>query len=664
MAEMIAVLVSLPLLAYVLFFYASRVWTRGWRDSAIRAATAWGVVVVLITELLTFPGWLTKAGLAFAWLVIDVAALIFLWQLVRSRGDQPHRKGAWNILCQWVLGLGGANVGLLGGVAIVLAVAGVVALLSPPNTWDVMAYHMPRVMHWIQNHGVAFYPTHELRQLHMAPWAEFAMLQLHLLVGDDTLNTLVQWFSLLASVVGITWLARSMGAGSRGQILAAVFCATIPQGLLQASGAKNDYVVAFWLVALTYYLLHFQRQPNLVSALGIGAALGLAWLTKGTAYIFSLGILTTWGLAWLWTASTVRKELALLGLAVFCAIVLNTGHYVRNYSLYGSPLGPGAEVPPATFKYTNDEISIPTLVSNIIRNLAIHLGTTSKAANEALEQGVTKVIQAFGGDVNDPRTTWDFTSFRVPRKSYHEDLAGNPLHLALIVIALGMMLSLKALRRSMGLVIYTGGLVLAFLLFCTVLKWQPWHTRLHLPLFVLWSPAIGVVMERRWPRPTTTILGILLLILSVPVILNNQLRPLAFDKEWNILHRDRTSLYFADRRNLLDSYRAAAASVTMGGCHDIGLDLPGNSYEYPLLRLLRAGKQEKDIRAVGVTNPSAIYADNKRSFRPCAIICLQCSPTTKKWGLYTEKVGPATIFNDIAVFSAQGGFMSTQEGDL
>jgi hypothetical protein len=42
-----------------------------------------------------------------------------------------------------------------------------------------------------------------------------------------------------------------MGAGYHGQVLAAVICATIPQGLLQASGAKNDYVLAFWLLTLT-----------------------------------------------------------------------------------------------------------------------------------------------------------------------------------------------------------------------------------------------------------------------------------------------------------------------------------------------------------------------------------------------------------------------------
>jgi hypothetical protein len=656
----VGVLISLPLAAYALLFFALCARGRGWRDATMLAATVWGVFVVLITELLSFPSWLTKARLAFAWLVIDVAALIYLWQLVRQEAYRHGMMRPWTELHQWVSRIDAADLGLLRGASVILAVVGAVGLLSPPNTWDVMVYHMPRVVHWMQNHHVAFYPTHELKQLHMPPWAEFAMLHLHALAGSDSFNNLVQWFSLFASIVGVTLLAQFLRAGHRGQVLAAVICATIPQGLLQASGAKNDYVAAFWLLAFTYYLLNFKREPTLTNALGIGAALGLAWLTKGTAYIFSAAILTAWGLAWLWKG---RKGFELLALAAVVAIGLNAGHFARNYNLYGSPLGPGAEGPPAAFKYTNDDMTLSTLASNVMRNLAIHMGTGSRRANAALEWSVAAVIQTLGGDVNDPRTTWDFTSFHVPQAPYDEALAGNPIHLVLIGVALVMLTGWGGLRKSRGLVIYAIGLALAFTLFCTLLRWQPWNTRLHLPLFVLWSAAIGVVLERTWPRRATYILAVLLLLLAVPVVLNNQLRPLALGKEFNILHRDRVALYFAGQKELLDSYRAAVEFVNKGECLNIGLDLPSNSYEYPLLRLLGAASGEKNVRAVGVGNPSAVYARAESSFRPCAIICLQCSHATEKWSMYTSQVGPATRFDPLVVFSAQGRFLKRQEFD-
>ncbi len=68
------------------------------------------------------------------------------------------------------------DLALLGGVAVIVAIVGVVALLSPPNSWDVMQYHLPRIVHWLQNRRVSFYPTHELKQLHMPPGAEYLML--------------------------------------------------------------------------------------------------------------------------------------------------------------------------------------------------------------------------------------------------------------------------------------------------------------------------------------------------------------------------------------------------------------------------------------------------------------------------------------------------------
>ena len=75
-----------------------------------------------------------------------------------------------------------------------------------------------------------------------------------------------------------------IGAGPRGQVLAAVVCATIPEGLLAASGAKGDWVLSLWLTALALGAFRFAGDPSGMSAVRIGGALGLACLTKGTAY--------------------------------------------------------------------------------------------------------------------------------------------------------------------------------------------------------------------------------------------------------------------------------------------------------------------------------------------------------------------------------------------
>ena len=116
-------------------------------------------------------------------------------------------------------------------------------------------------------------------------------MQFQVLSGGDQWANLVQWFSMFGSVVGVSLIAKQLGADIRGQVLAAVIAVTIPMGILQASSTQNDYVTAFWLVCLVYYILRFKEQPRCANAVGVGASLGLALLTKGTAYLYAFPLL-------------------------------------------------------------------------------------------------------------------------------------------------------------------------------------------------------------------------------------------------------------------------------------------------------------------------------------------------------------------------------------
>ena len=287
------VLVSLPLAAYgfVLLGFLRRGVDA--RSAALHAATLWGAGAVIITEFLSALTWFTWVGLAACWLAFAGAAVVWMARAPAIRRSPPagrHEAG----LSTWGRA---ADFGLLAGVGVVGGIVGVVALLSPPNTWDAMQYHLPRVAHWLQNRSVADYPTHELKQLHMPPGAEFVMAHLNALWGGDRLANLVQWCAFVGSIVAVTVIARSLGAGPRGQILAAVVCATIPEGLLAASGAKNDWVLSFWMAALVSYALRYPEDPNYRYAGGLGVTLGLTWLTKGTGYVLATPLLATLALA-------------------------------------------------------------------------------------------------------------------------------------------------------------------------------------------------------------------------------------------------------------------------------------------------------------------------------------------------------------------------------
>jgi len=92
--------------------------------------------------------------------------------------------------------LGRAERGFVGALAVVCGVLFLVAILSPPNTYDSALYHLSRVVHWAQNASLRPYPALFEHQLHMPIWAETDILHLRTLWGNIRPAGLVQRFSM------------------------------------------------------------------------------------------------------------------------------------------------------------------------------------------------------------------------------------------------------------------------------------------------------------------------------------------------------------------------------------------------------------------------------------------------------------------------------------
>ena len=154
-------------------------------------AAAFGAALTLITEALSLGHRLTPVWLGAGWALAAAA---------RARGPSAGRGARRTARSRGRCRCLEATTWALGAI---LAVTGAIALLAPPNTWDSMTYHMPRVAHWSQAGSVAHYPTHILRQLWLGPWARSSRsLHLYLLTGGDRLANLVQWLAFAGCVAG------------------------------------------------------------------------------------------------------------------------------------------------------------------------------------------------------------------------------------------------------------------------------------------------------------------------------------------------------------------------------------------------------------------------------------------------------------------------------
>lgn len=226
---MLALLV-LPLWLWLFARFRERL--SDWRDAALAASVGWGAAVVVITEGLSAAGAIRFWPIVCVWAAISAVC----WFLLK-----PSRLAAKS-------GRPALEKFLLGGCALICAAVACSAIFSPPNNWDSMTYHLTRVVNWIDRGSVAHYRTNNLRQLYLGPWAEFSILHLRVLSGSDRLSALVQFAAMIGSIAGVSRIAQRIGADRRGEVFAAVCCATIPMGILQGSSTQNDYASAFWVV--------------------------------------------------------------------------------------------------------------------------------------------------------------------------------------------------------------------------------------------------------------------------------------------------------------------------------------------------------------------------------------------------------------------------------
>lgn len=615
-----------PLLCFVILFATVDRWSRGrgdardWRSTLLAAAVAWGLLVVAITESLSLFRLLTRDWVLGCWLAAGLLGVV-LYRRLPGQGPRFGRLGR---------GIGRSVSPflrlLIGVVATILAVVGVVAAMAPPNTNDALDYHMPRVVHWLQNDGVAFYPTAVPRQLTLSPWAEYAIAQFQILSGGDRWANLVQWFSMVGSVVGVTLIAKQLGADRRGQVFAAAVAATIPMGILQGATAQNDYVVSFWLVALVAFGLPLRSAPDAERALWTGGALGLAVLTKATAYLFAGPFLVWFALAGL--RRTRWRGVGSLALVAVVALVVNLGHYGRNYELYGSPLGTGQEGPPGTTwgRYANDAFTAGTFASNVVRNLALHAGVPGFTLETA--EMIDRAHRVVGLDVNDERTTWTGQSFSVAAPSTDEDFAGNHLHLVLILFVTALCLARRRLRRQAPLVGYLAAVCGGFLLFSLALKWSPWGTRLYLASFVLFAPVAAIALGSITRRVLAPAVVLALLVGALPFVGYAVRRPLIgsdpyrpLETSGNLFAADRLDQYLVTRPHMAADFKAAADFVRSSGCTEVGL-YRMDAHEYAAWVLLQQGAQPPPrIEHVNVINSSASLP--MAPFAPCAIVALR-----------------------------------------
>lgn len=598
-------LASLPLLFLACVFLIRHRTERDPRWTLVESAIVLGVAVVVITEVLSAMGAFRQGPIALSWSITIAVTLPIAWF---HRPCVVPPPGAQR----------GAERRLFASTIVpIVVLTGAIAFASPPNTWDSMTYHLPRVLHWLQNGDVWPFPTAEMRQLYLSPFAEYAIAHLVALTGGVELANIPQWGSYLGTIACVSLIAKLLGAGRLGQLASGAVAASTPIVIMESTSTQNDLVAALWMtvvVAVSVAIRHDrQMEPDgsrwWVAVTG-GLAGGLAMLTKGTSFVL-LAPFVVWG-----AVAGIRRWGRRLILPMLASVVIATvlagPHFLRTTSVFGSPLGPTAE-----HRYANESFGIAPLVSNSIRNVAVQFALPNERANELfLERPVRSLHAILGLDPDDSATSW--TPYRVSANVNDEDHAPNPLQTILAVGAITIAISRRGGPRNA----YVLSLAASFLLFSAALKWQPWQTRLMLPWFVLSAPLVGVVIER-FGRRSTVALIVITLVAGLPWVLFNRTRPLVpvggiVTDAPSVLTGDHAEIMFAKQPELREPYRETVKAISELDCEVVGIDLGGDAWEFPLWWMADA---TSDLEPAFVhVNPHRQTRDTRPGHPPCAVV--------------------------------------------
>ena len=486
---------------------------RSWRWSLALSSVLLATFSLVLTETLSAIDLLAWGPVLAIWIlssILPTGILLANRRKLDCRNELARIRENLRTCPLWIGGL------LVGTSALVL----LMAVATPTMNFDVQIYHMPRQIYWLMQGSVEPFTAAHSHQISMPVLSEFIGLNLLVLSGGDHWHNLVQSLFLVACCGLVGLLVQTLGGSWRASWLAVLFAALVPVVFFEASNAKNDITLAFFiLVPVLLALRVWSGEAHASARILLLAALcaGLAIATKGTAiaYLPPAGL----ALAWVYLRQGAGRSLALAVVpGVALALLPATPQLLRNAEVFGSPAGPNLH-------HSNQSHSPKDLFNVAVRNAAGQFTCESEHWNKFLESRTRSLLAWAGCDADDPATTFDGQNFHLPYFAGLEDLAPAPAQTALLLL-LPFGFFLADFRRNTGILLLFAMGLLSLVIFCAIFRWQPWQGRLLIPAYFLAAPLAGILLDHLRPRWLPMIFAALALASLRPHLIYNGQRPL------------------------------------------------------------------------------------------------------------------------------------------
>ena len=565
------------------------------------------LLIVLSTETLSIFHLLNYTGITTFWLTIMTVGIFIL--LKNKKSLKQIIIIDWRTFVENVKKLSFFYKIVSLGILTLLFFVFFQGLIYPPNNWDSMTYHVPRIAHWIQNESVENYSTNIIRQLYQPLFSEYVILHTHLLFNGDLFSNTVQFSFFLFTSLAVVAVLRELNVTKTILFISILLCFTIPQALLEASSTQNDITHSFFTIASVYFAIKSYKTLSIKFFLFFGICIGFALLTKAIAYIYVPVITLIFGFVLLRKILKEKKHNVLkYSLIILPIILINLGHSFRNYQFSHHITGVDAKT---TKGIVFEKTSPKRILSCCIKNIVLH--SDPYFVGSLGDKIAEKSHLLMHIDVNEPGTNIFDTKFKATSHwKNHEDSQPNFMHFILFILSvfLFLLITLKTKKVDLTILLFLTLITIQFVLFCGYLCWEPWNTRLHLPLFYEMIIFICLVfnhVNKNRIRSFIYIASPLLLFYGFYVMLHNYSRPYLTTKGLTSdikISDDRFKKYFANNPTLYSDYKTMQKEfIAKRKFKTIGLYADVDGWEYPII-MNRFEDSNLKIQHVNVTNQS------------------------------------------------------------
>lgn len=486
----------------------------------------------------------------------------------------------------------------------VLALAAL-AVHTVPYNFDSMNYGLSRVAHWAQEGSVAHYATNIVRQLAAPNLTEFIDLHVYILCAkNDIFINLPQAAAHVACAGFVYGISRKLGCDVWPSALAGLLCFGMPVAFAAAFSTQPDGFAALWLLGFAYVLLDFTHPgdrlcfdaPTRGRAVLLGLLAALGCMTAPSA---GIGILLL--AVWLAAVCMARRDDArVIGKLILCAlpaVVLPLlPEAARNLQTFGAFAGPDM-----VQDLLVGSADPAVLLVNLCRNLAVNMPTR---LIDHSEQAIQPLVQGLAGLLGVPERGSAFRLSAAP--GYWQGSAISPLvfYAAMAAFIFAVIRRRRAGTGSKGLVYsYSFTVLLVYLVFCTVLGWEPSGSHYLLGYLALLCPAVACALQRLQKPENKALCASLLALLCATELFSLGM----YHSEVTAGNGPRPLGYFGANTAAAAPYMDLCQMMVESGSREWGLVLREEDYEYPLWYMAKINGAH--LTHMQVENVSAQYED-------------------------------------------------------